>query len=360
MQYEACVGVVGDRIGQRRLLAVMRGVYAALASLTMLLALTGRMTPVSVFVVATAMALVRTSDIGVRTALIADMMPPVLLTSAIAFSRTTSDVARITGALAGASLFALIGVGLTYVVVTIFYLVGLALTLAAGRARSRSQRHGHEWSDDAPTRPSALAQLREGLLYIRRTPHLLAGMWLAVLVNFASFPLSSGLMPYIAREVYRVDKIGLGVLIASFATGAFAGSLTVSALSRRLCLGRTMIQGSLAWNSMLLVLSQTTSMRSGMLCLAAAGFAQSTSMVSLAAMLVRTSDVRYRGRVMGVRALATYSLPIGLLLLGWMIVPLGFATTAALSAATALAITLVIALIWRRAIWPIDAPANQR
>lgn len=83
------------------------------------------------------------------------------------------------------------------------------------------------------------------------------------------------------------------------------------------------------------------------------------SVVSLAAMLVRTSDVRYRGRVMGVRAQATCSLSIGLLLLGWMIVPLGFATTAALSAAAALATTLVIALTLRRAIWPLDAPADQ-
>ena len=96
-------GVVGHRIAAR-LLAVMRGVYSVLAGITMLLALTGRMTARTVFVIATAMALVRTSDIGVRTALVADMMPPVLLTSAIAFSRTTSDVARIAGALKGASL----------------------------------------------------------------------------------------------------------------------------------------------------------------------------------------------------------------------------------------------------------------
>ena len=141
--------------------------------------------------------------------------------------------------------------------------MGLVLTLAAGRARSRSQRHGHVLAVDAQARPTALVQLRKGLLYIWRTPHLQAGMWLAVLVNFASFPLSGGLMPYIAREVYLVDKIGLGVLVASFATGAFAGSLTVSALNRRLLLGRTMIWGALAWNLMLLALSQTTTMRAG-------------------------------------------------------------------------------------------------
>src|SRR6201747_1572182 len=45
-------GVVGDRIGHRDLLAMMRTIYALLAATLMTLALTGYLAPVYVFVVA--------------------------------------------------------------------------------------------------------------------------------------------------------------------------------------------------------------------------------------------------------------------------------------------------------------------
>ena len=65
-------GVVGDRIGHRDLLAMMRATYAVLAATLMTLALTGHLTPLFVFVVAALMGLVRPSDLGVRGALVAD------------------------------------------------------------------------------------------------------------------------------------------------------------------------------------------------------------------------------------------------------------------------------------------------
>jgi hypothetical protein len=48
------------------------------------------------------MGLVRPSDLGVRGALVATIMPHDLLIGAISVSRTTMDTARIAGALSGA------------------------------------------------------------------------------------------------------------------------------------------------------------------------------------------------------------------------------------------------------------------
>ena len=46
-------GVIGDRIGHRDLLAMMRATYAVLAATLMTLALTGYLSPLYVFVIAT-------------------------------------------------------------------------------------------------------------------------------------------------------------------------------------------------------------------------------------------------------------------------------------------------------------------
>src|SRR5688572_5654691 len=104
-------GVVADRVGRGNVLAAMRAVYAVLATALMVFALTGALTPVHVFVIAALMGLVRPSDMGMRNALVGDTMPPAHLMGAMGIQRTTSDSARIAGALTGAGLVASLGIG---------------------------------------------------------------------------------------------------------------------------------------------------------------------------------------------------------------------------------------------------------
>ncbi len=348
------IGVIGDRIGLPRLLGGMRAVYVALTTIQTTLALTGQLSPLSVFVVASLMALVRPSDISVRTALVAELMPPGVLTGAVGISRSTGDVARIAGALAGASLFAFFGLGKAYVAVLSLYVAGLVLTIAASMMAAPKARNPVEGA----ARRSHWRQLGAGLSYVWQKPHLHGGMWLAVLVNLTAFPLTGALMPYIARDVFGLDKTGLGFLLASWATGALLGSLTVGLIGGRLALGRTMLLASGVWHLLLLGFVHAPSALVASCFLVAAGLAQSISMVALAAMLLRTSTPDYHGRIMGVRMLSTYSLPAGLLILGALVERVGFALTASLWLLLGLVLTLAIALWWRGALWRNDAVAN--
>jgi hypothetical protein len=67
--------------------------------------------------------------------------------------------------------------------------------------------------------------------------------------------------------------------------------------------------------------------------------------------LLSTSSQRYRGRIMGVRMLAIYSLPLGLLAAGALIDLIGFRATASLYAVVGLVFTVLIAVKWRAALW---------
>ena len=68
-------GVVGDRLGHRNLLCAMRAFYTALAAALMAIALTGALSPYAVFCIAALVGLVRPSDLGVRGALVAQIVP---------------------------------------------------------------------------------------------------------------------------------------------------------------------------------------------------------------------------------------------------------------------------------------------
>jgi SNF family Na+-dependent transporter len=97
-----------------------------------------------------------------------------------------------------------------------------------------------------------------------------------------------------------------------------------------------------------------------MACLMLAGIAQSLSMISAAVILMRTASARLRGRVMGLRMLVIYGLPLGLLAAGSLIGLIGYAATGSLYAISGLIAMAAIALHWREDLWPVHAPANAR
>lgn len=351
-------GMMGDRLGQRAILCAMRGAYAVLGSTVATLAFAGVLRPSYVFVVATLSGLIRPSDQGMRNALVAATMPADTLMATMGVSRTTSDSARIFGSLAGAGLFAAFGLGPVYVAIASFYAIGFLLTLGVAPGRASPPPPGEAVASPPPA--SLWRDLREGLAYCWDTPASLASLWLAFLVNLTAFPLTSGLLPYVAREVYRTDETGLGMLIASFALGSLIGSIAISFAGRALQPARAMIVFALGWYGALLVFGQMQSAVSGRMLLLIAGFSQSLSLVPMSVLLLHSAGERFRGRVMGVRMLAIYGVPIGLLAAGPLIERLGFARTTSLYCLVGAGLTLLIALRWRGALWPAGAPANRR
>ena len=351
------LGMVGDRIGHRDLLAMMRFTFTLFSAIIMVLALTGHLAPLYVMIIVSIMGLVRSSDLGVRGALLADIMPPQYLVSAIGLSRTTQDSARIAGALSGSGLFAALGIGPAYVAIVCLYLAATILTLFIAQPEKPlgvpSQKPGNSSAS------SLLHDLKEGLVHSWSGPGMRAAISLAFLVNLTAFPLTNGLMPYVARDIFHTDQTGLGYLTASFACGSLAGSVTLSLMSGAR-VARLMIAATLAWYLMLLVFVEIKTMPVAMLCLMLAGMASSLSMTSAAVILMRTASAHLRGRVMGVRTMVIYGLPIGLMAAGSLIDWIGYPATGTLYAVSGFAAAAAIALRWRADLWYLHSPANAR
>lgn len=339
-------GVVADRVGRRSMLCAMRACYAVLSGTLMTLALTDVLTPWHVLAIALAMGLVRPSDLVMRNALIGDTVPADWLAKAMGLSRTTMDSARIAGALSGAGLFAWLGIGQAYIAVLGFYLLSLLLTLGVSRPAARE--------DSIPgsgRRRSPWRELIDGLLYVWRTPHVLALMWLAFLVNFTVFPVTMGLLPYVAREIYAIDQTGLGHLVAGYALGALVGSLGMALTGGARRAGRLMLVATVAWFGANILFALQDNAVGGFATLLAVGFLQSLAMISMAVVLLRVTAEAFRGRVQGVRMLAVYGLPVGLLISGAMIEPFGFQATVIAFSIVGLLGTAIIGFRWRAMIW---------
>lgn len=345
-------GMAGDRIGNRNVLCTMRITYVCVAFCLMTLFSSGLATPVAIFILAAIMGLVRPSDITLRNLLVGETMPAELLMRAMSVSRMTADSARIVGALSGATLMATLGSGIAYVVICCVYGTSFLLSLNVGIKRLRVL--GEEAIPMSPVRA-----LKEGFAYVWSTPDVRAATLLAFLMNFTAYPLVNALLAHVAKDIYGLDQTGLGWLIASFAIGALLGSILLSMHGARIRAARTMIACALVWLGLNLVFSWIQTPRWGEFLLVVIGVAQSFCMVPMAVILLRTADPAFRGRVMGVRMLAVYGLPLGLLLSGPMIEHLGFAMTGSLFSLVGIAFTLLIAAHWREHLWHPQAAANR-
>ena len=338
------MGALADRVGRKRTLASLRALYACLALLVMTLDLTGTLEANYLFVIAAFAGLVRPSDLVMRNALIGDTMPAEKLANAMGLSRTTMDTARMTGAIAGAGLLVSLGLGYAYAFVAVLYLASFCMTLGVAHVAAPGE---------PLTRPNPFRQVIDGLGYVMRTPALLALMWLAFLVNMTGFPFvsNSGLLSYVAREIYELDATGLSHLAASFGIGSLIASVAMAATGGAQKPIRLTFIGAVAWHLLLIPYGFAETKLEGLIILGLIGFAQGLAMISMAVALLRLADAQLRGRVMGVRMLAVYGLPIGLAMSGPLTEAVGFQTAVFAASGLGLCTMGLIAWTWRTALF---------
>src|SRR3954469_23802947 len=133
--------------------------------------------------------------------------------------------------------------GPAYIAIVGLYIASTLLTLCVN---APSKPHPVDEVASEALRRSPMRDLREGLAYVWTTPRMQAAIWIAFLANLTAYPLSNGLLPYIAREIYGTNQTGLSYLSASFAVGSLVGSILLSVIGG-IRVARLMIGAVVMW-----------------------------------------------------------------------------------------------------------------
>ena len=333
-------GVMADRTALRQVMVWLRVALSVLACAIIVADVSGVLGPVVVLIIAAASGLLRPAEHIIRNALIAETVPNNLLANAVGFSRTTSDSARIVGALVGAGLLAAIGIAWAYAVITLMYVAAIALTFGIPLRPPRASAQ-----DAAPLR-----DLVVGFGYVYRDRPLRFTMFLALLANLTAFPLTHGLLPVVARDLYGLDEVGLASMVAAAATGSLVGSLLVAATLKTGSAARIMLVSMVLWHVLVCVFLQMPPSAAGWVILFFVGVSSSGAMSTMAVSLLHEASAEFRGRVMGVRMLAVYGLPIGLLVAGALIEEFGASTTLTWYGVVGILVSVWVALRWQQLI----------
>ncbi len=334
------IGVIADRMSRRTLLIFLRAGSGVSALALLSLAAFDVLQPWHVFVIAGISGLLRPADNVLRQSLIADTVPRELLMNASGLARTTQDTARIVGALLGAALLSQLGLGWAYVGVTAFYTFSVLFGLGINAVRSK-----------VPVKHvNPLAEMKQGMKYMIDSPVIQPIMFLAFLVNLTAFPLTNGLLPVVARDVFGHDENGLALMVAVFAIGALVGSLIMAAIVHSRRPERFMMLTMVFWYVLLILFTRTDSDAIGLPLLALIGASISFCMISMSVVLLTFTKFEMRGRVMGVRMLAVYGLPMGLVIGGWLIEQYGVSATLTGYAVGGLVAVVISVIKWPKLI----------
>ena len=335
-------GIVVDRYRRERLLRAVRFGFAASAIVILSLILWDILGAWHVFIIVGIVGMARAFDTVTRQTVIPDIVPREGIMNAVALTRSGRDIMQIVGPMVGGVLLARYGMAWSYAAIVGMYLAGAALALRLSVPNQPMAVRSSE---------SVISNLRQAMSYVRTREVVLGLLLLAFLVNLSGFPLNNGLLPVYAKDVLAVGAVGLGQLLGAYSVGSMVGSVTIAALPRLRRPGVVMTLAGIGWHASILALALIAWFGPAMGVLALAGLAQSFTMVTMSMLLLSVTSSEIRGRVMGLRSLAVYGLPLGLLGSGFLAeilgAPLALAVNGLVGIVFGIAIAVAIRGVWR-------------
>ena len=342
-------GVFVDRFGRRKTLYFSRISFLVLSSSVLLFAVIGYLSIIPILLVSSLVGLSRSLDMIVRQSIIPEIVGVDRITNGVALSRIGRDITQITGPIFGGLLLESMGLSFSYVAVVAFYLYSLFLVLSI----SGIPDHVTE------TKLSAWRNLKDGLVYVKRNELVFGLLLVAFVVNLTAFPFNNASLVVLAKEVINTSASGLGWLMGCYSFGALLGSLLIGARNSDIETGKITFVAAIGWHMGIIVMSKITWFTPSLPVLAFTGMMQSLSMVTMAMMILKFVTPEMRGRILGLRQLSVYGLPLGLLCTGFISEEYGVAVSLVTSGVVGLALLAFVAVKWPRIIKGSQKPLDQ-
>jgi MFS family permease len=299
-------GVAADRMDRRKLMMATQYFLMVMAFLMGLLVASGLLEVWHLLVVTLITGLAWGFSEPVRLSIVPDLVPRDELPRAIALNSVAFNSTKVLGPALGGILIALFGAAGNFFVQGCAYF-GVLLTLYSIRFPPASLQARHS---------SALANLKEGLIYVWSTPIVLALLGGDLVIRIFVVPYMA-LMPVFQKDVFRVGPEGLGMLVAAAGFGAVLGVLTVASVANHLPRkGLVLIWAEIFLGMFLVLFSLARSFPLALLFLLGVGFCQIVAMVMANTLIQMIVPDALRGRIMGLYMVDRGLIPAGSLLSG--------------------------------------------
>lgn len=281
-------GHVADHFHRGRIFAACM-LSQAIVGLVLLLAIrSGNETRELILALSVILGVARAFQMPAQQALIPLLVPPPLLSQAIALATSGMQAAIIAGPALGGALYVL-GASAVYLAATLLLFIAATLMLAV-RYRQTPPPAGTSWQE-----------VLAGARFVWQNKIILGATSLdlfAVLLGGAT-----ALLPMFARDILHTGPAGLGLLRAAPAAGAFLVSLALLRWPIHRRTGHLLLASVAVFGLSTLVFGLSTNFTLSLLALAISGAADNVSVVIRQTLVQLDTPDEIRGRVSAVNSI---------------------------------------------------------
>lgn len=293
-------GVIVDRYPRRKILFYTETGSLVVSLILGILTILGVINVLEIAVLIFLLGVIAAFDVPARQTFAVDMVGREHITSAVALNSGLFNGARIIGPALAGILIASVGIGWAFIVNAMSFIAILAALLYI--------RVKHEASDSYP---NPFAAIQEGLRY--SFSHRIIKILLLFAATGAIFGWSyAAIMPVIAKDIFRMDASGLGLLYSAAGIGAVVGTILVSSLGKKTNRLLFIIGGSMLFSVSILLFTLTSSVFLACVFLFFAGLGLISQFSTMNATIQHIVPDEMRGRVMSIYILMFVGmLPLG-------------------------------------------------
>jgi MFS family permease len=328
-------GVISDRVSRKKIMLMTQSAMMVLAFILAALTFSGVIQPWHILLLAFLNGVANAFDAPARHSLVLDMVPREDLTNAIVMNGTMYNTSTILGPALGGLLYAIIGPAWCFMINGVSYLaIIFGLLVMRLPPFIRKSTHG-----------SVLAELKEGISYVKHHPVLKGVILLMVVTGLFGLSFMT-LIPAWAVAVLHGDATTNGLLQAARGVGALMTAFWLISLGNFRFKGKLVTIGVFAVPILTVIFSFIRSVPVALGVLVVLGMAN-LLIANLSTILVQmNADDRLRGRVMGVYTFVFFGfMPLGSLWIG--------AAADLFSEQTAIIICGVMSLVGAAIIWKL-------
>jgi MFS family permease len=300
-------GVVSDRYNRYRVLLLTQVASLVQALLLTGLVLSGQYAVWQILTLSVVLGIINAFDVPARQAMVYDMVDHKdYVPNAIALNSSMVHLARLIGP-------ALSGIVLEKFGAPVCFLINAFSFLAVITSLLFMKLPPHKRSERVNT---ALADMKNGFVYLRDTPAIGKVMIMLALISLLSLPYVT-LLPVYAREIFHGSASTFGYLNSFVGLGAIGGAVFLASLKAGTDLKRILFVNTILFGVGLFAFSHMTYLPVALFFLVIAGFGMMSQTTISNTLIQLAVTPAMRGRVISYYAMAFFGMqPIGSLLLG--------------------------------------------
>lgn len=283
------IGHAADRYDRRSIVRAAHCVYALAAVMITTALLTETLGRNLLFIAVFIIGCARAFEMPTAHALAPTLVPPSLISRAIAAWTSANQTAVICGPALGGLIYAISPVLIGFVCLIFFACSITLVTLVTGRGRA------------PPREPPTFASVLAGFHYIRSRRRLLGVITLDLFVVILGG--ATALLPVYARDILAVGPIGLGLLRSAPAVGALITAIILSRHPVERHIGHKMFAVVGIFGVATIVFGLSSSFLVSLLALAVLGASDAVSIVIRFSLVQIETPDKKRGRVSAINYL---------------------------------------------------------